>query len=518
MVSKERLTEMSGSRIPLDDYLTELSAELSVPTDDFRRTYSMVKNITSVSAAAKSISNQHNSRSPLVVLSGAHEAILDAGSPLPRIAMVSTHGYVAAVPPLGAADTGGQVVYVLELSKKLALLGYQVDIWTRRFEAQAEIERVADRVRILRMPCGGPGFLPKEYLCDHLPEWNEHALRFIEANGLNYNFINSHYWDAGLAAQHLANVLKVPHVHTPHSLGWWKKRQMETDAPQSAAEFEQRYNFKRRIEEERQLYLDCDIVVATTPPQLDLIVGKYDIPSDKVRMVPPGYDDHRFFPVSDASRAAIRQRLGFEGKVILALGRLARNKGYDLLIEAFSLVAARDDKAILHLAVGGKDMNENEQKILGELKASAVKTGHENRIHFGSFIPDEDLPDFYRAADLFVLCSRYEPFGMTAIEAMASGAPTVVTVHGGLYRALSFGRHALFADPFDREDLGITMAKIFRHPRLRDRLARMGAHKARSLFTWTGIAHQLVAAVEHRVSVGVSLVDTDWDEPWNDGD
>ncbi|MEO7412582.1 MAG: glycosyltransferase [Opitutaceae bacterium] len=432
--------------------------------------------------------------------------------------MVSTHGYVAAVPPLGAADTGGQVVYVLELSKKLALLGYQVDIWTRRFENQPELERVADRVRIIRMPCGGSEFLPKEYLCDHLAEWNEHALTFIQQHGLAYKFINSHYWDAGLATQHLCNVLGVPHIHTPHSLGLWKKRQMETDYPATSAPFEKIYNFTRRIAEERKLYNDCDIVVATTPPQFDLIVREYEVATAKVRMVPPGYDDHRFFPVSETSRSAIRQRLGFEGRVILALGRLARNKGYDLLIDGFVLVAKREPKAMLYLAVGGKDMNATEVKLLATLKERAEKTGYGDRIRFGSFISDEELPDYYRAADLFVLCSRYEPFGMTAIEAMASGTPTVVTVHGGLYRALSFGRHALFADPFDCEDLGITMAKVFRHPRLRLRLARMGAHKARSLFTWTGIAHQLVAAVDHRLTVAVTLDDTEWDEPWNDGD
>ena len=444
--------------------------------------------------------------------------VLNAAANRPRIAMISTHGYVAAVPPLGAADTGGQVVYVLELSKKLALLGYEVDIWTRRFEAQPEIEPVSDRVRIIRMPCGGSEFLPKEYLCEHLAEWNEHALRFIERHGLEYKFINSHYWDAGLAARHLATVLDVPHIHTPHSLGLWKQRQMEADFPGCAAEFEQRYNFSRRVAEERKLYADSDIVLATTPPQLDLIVKDYEIPANKVRMVPPGYDDNRFYPVSDASREAIRRRLGYSGKVVLALGRLARNKGYDLLIDSFTLVASRVPDAVLHLAVGGQDLNPHEQKLLAELRARAEQTGVADRIKFGSFIADEDLADHYRAADLFVLCSRYEPFGMTAIEAMASGTPTVVTVHGGLYRALSFGRHALFADPFDREDLGITMAKVFRHPRLRQRLARMGAHKARSLFTWTGIAHQLVAAVEHRMAATVTLDDSEWDEPWNDGD
>jgi mannosylfructose-phosphate synthase len=107
---------------------------------------------------------------------------------------------------------------------------------------------------------------------------------------------------------------------------------------------------------------------------------------------------------------------------------------------------------------------------------------------------------------------------MTAIEAMAAGTPTVVTVHGGLYRALAFGRHALFADPFDREDLGITMAKVFRHPRLSLRLSRMGAHKARSLFTWTGIAQQLVSLVQQRTLVPVALDDAEWDDPVNDGD
>jgi len=450
---------------------------------------------------------------------GANEGErLGATSSLPRIAMVSTHGYFAATPPLGAADTGGQVVYVLELSKKLALLGYQVDIWTRRFEDQPEIEPVADRVRIIRVPCGGPDFISKEYLCDHLPEWNEHALSFIEHHNLNYTFFNSHYWDAGLAAQHLSQVLKVPHVHTPHSIGLWKQRQMMGDFPAGAAEFERRYNFERRIHEERKLYADCDIVIATTPPQLDLLVQEYDVPAAKVRMVPPGYDDHRFFPVSESSRAPIRQRLGFKGKVVLALGRLARNKGYDLLIDAFTLVAAREPEAVLHLAVGGADMNANELTLLEELRAAAQRTSYGDRIQFGSFVADEDLADYYRAADLFVLCSRYEPFGMTAIEAMASGTPTVVTVHGGLYRALSFGRHALYADPFDREDLGIMMAKPFRHTRLRERLGRMGAHKARSLFTWTGIAHQIVAVVQHRLAVSIALDDREWDEPWNDCD
>lgn len=436
----------------------------------------------------------------------------------PRIAMVSTHGYVAANPPLGAADTGGQVVYVLELAKKLGQLGYDVDVWTRQFEDQPQMDIVNGRVRVLRVPCGTKRFIPKEYLYEDLPEWSENALRFIRKHKLNYQFINSHYWDAGVAGQRLAEALGVPHVHTPHSLGVWKKVQMETDYPdKDPVAFEKEFNFTERIKHETILYRSCDMVLATTPPQLDMIRDDYNVPKGQVHMIPPGYDDNRFFPVSEASRQMIRRRIGFKNPTILALGRLATNKGYDLLIEAFAITAKRIPKAVLHLAVGGKKMDKQERKILAELKTIVNKRKLEKRVKFSGFISDADLPDYYRAADLFVLSSRYEPFGMTAIEAMACGTPTVVTIHGGLFRAVSFGRHALFGDPFDKEDLGIMMMKPLKHVELRTRLTRMGAHKARSLFTWTGIAQQLISLVEGRPTLK-AIGDTEWDEPWNDGD
>ncbi len=433
-----------------------------------------------------------------------------------RIAMVSTHGYVAANPPLGAADTGGQVVYVLELSKKFAALGYEVDIWTRQFADQPATEEVAPGVILRRAPCGGPEFVRKEDLYRFIPEWCENALRIIRDEELGYAFINSHYWDAGLAGQHLADVLDVPHIHTPHSLGSWKKKQMAEGA--SAADLAG-YNFDVRIREETALFASSDLVIATTPEQVDLLAADYDAPlEERVKMVPPGYDDARFFPVSESTRQSVRRRLGFRGPTILALGRLARNKGYDLLVRAFAVTVKRVPEARLHLAIGGESLNEREQSILAELKAIVEELNLGETVTFGHFIPDAELADYYRAADQFVLCSRYEPFGMTAIEAMASGCPTVVTVHGGLYRALTFGRHALFADPFDAEDLGITMMKVFKHPRLRARMARMGAHKARSLFTWTGIAQQIVALAEARHTAAFALADNEWDEPWNDSD
>lgn len=432
--------------------------------------------------------------------------------------MISTHGYVAAHPPLGAADTGGQVVYVLELSKKLAQLGYEVDLWTRQFDNQPACETVSDQVRIIRVPCGGNQFIPKEYLCRSLAEWTTNAMRLISRQRWMYAFISSHYWDAGIAGQRLSEWMGSPHVHTPHSLGIWKQRQMQADFPGNADSFEEQYNFSERIRCERLLAADANLVVATTPQQHELLTAEYQVTAERCRMIPPGYDDSRFYPVSDASREALRQQLGFSGRVVLAVGRLARNKGYDLLIQAFSLVADREPDVSLYLAVGGTDATLLEKSLLEELKALTAELGLERRVHFGGFIPDEQLADYYRAADVFVLSSRYEPFGMTAIEAMACGTPTVVTVHGGLHRALTFGRNALMADPFDREDLGICILKVLTYPRLRARMARMGAHRARSLFTWSGIAQQLMAAVDCQSASDSTVTEPDWDDPWDDAD
>ncbi len=432
-----------------------------------------------------------------------------------RIAMVSTHGYVAAHPPLGAPDTGGQVVYVIELSKKLAQLGYKVDIWTRQFEDQPEIDEINEDVRIIRVPCGGKDFIPKEYLYRKLPEWTEHALRYIRRHKLDYQFINSHYWDAGLAGQHLAEDLDVPHVHTPHSIGTWKKRQMESDHPEDKDNFEEMYNFSRRIHHESTLYKEADLLIATTPPQYDLLISDYHVPAEDIRMIPPGYDDNRFFPVSEPTRRAAQERLGFKPKTIACVGRLAENKGFDLLVDAFSVVASRHDDAHLRLALGVENPDQP-SPLLKDLKAKIKGYDLEDRVTITGSVSDEDLPDFYRSAAVFALPSRYEPFGMTAIEAMASGTPTVITVHGGLFRAVAYGEHALYADSFDKEDFGITLLKPIRYPALRARLSRNGSHRVRSLFTWTGIAQQLLKAVEGRESASFNVTRRSYRDLWSE--
>jgi len=407
-----------------------------------------------------------------------------------RIMMISTHGYVAAEPEFGKPDTGGQVVYVLELAKCLARMGYFVDILTRRFEDQPFVEPVTERVRVLRFPCGGAEFIPKETLCESIPEWVENVARFIRDDKLQYSFINSHYWDAGLAGQALANRFNLPHFHTPHSIGSWKRDNMDGDA----RELEKKYNFRTRIREEKIVYDECDLVIATTPAQRELLCSNdYDVPEGKICVIPPGYDDRRFFPVSQATRRVLKQQLDLDGRIVLALGRIAKNKGYDLLLRAMPPLFERMPSARLLLAIGSTEPSESEREQLDALRALARQLGISDRVLFRNYISDDELADYYRAADVFALSSRYEPFGMTAVEAMACGTPAVITTEGGLWEQVVWGLEALYANPFDPEAFGHALAVVLQRPQISAQLARHGSQKARARFTWTGIAQQLLS-------------------------
>ncbi|HUG29119.1 MAG TPA: glycosyltransferase [Candidatus Limnocylindria bacterium] len=403
--------------------------------------------------------------------------------------MISIHGYVSGQPELGRPDTGGQVVYVLKLSQSLARLGYRVDIMTRRFEDQPATETVDERVRIVRIPCGGRELIRKEWLCDFIPEWVVNAERFIRSKELSYALIDSHYWDAGLAGDALARRLEVPHVHTPHSIGSWKRDNMSGDP----AELDRQYNFTRRIRDERAVYQAADAIVATTPQQREILSnGEYDVPAARITVIPPGFDDSRFFPVSSATRQALKRELEVEGPLILAMGRVAANKGYDLLLKAMPTVISRVPAARLLLAVGSTQPTAGELRQIEDLRRLAAELGISDQILFRNHIPDDALADTYRAADVFALCSRYEPFGMTAVEAMACGTPSVVTTEGGLWEMVVWGLEALYASPLDPEAFGHAIATVLLYPRVAEQLARFGSHRARASFTWNGIAQQLV--------------------------
>jgi mannosylfructose-phosphate synthase len=407
--------------------------------------------------------------------------------------MISTHGYVSSEPEFGKLDTGGQVVYVLELAKCLAQFGFSVDIFTRRFEDQPAVESLNSKVRIVRIPCGGSQFIPKETLCDFIPEWARNAEQYIRDRKWNYSFINSHYWDAGLAGELLAKRFGIPHFHTPHSIGSWKRDNMNGDP----LHLEKTYNFQRRIRDERTIYHSCDKLIATTPQQREVLLApEYGVFREQIVVIPPGYDDRRFFPVSQATHQAIKEELRWPGKTVLALGRMTRNKGYDLLLRAMPLVFERVPEARLVLAAGSLNPDDSELRMLAELHSLAQELNISDRVTFDGYITDEQLPDVYRAAEVFCLSSRYEPFGMTAVEAMGCGTPTVVTTEGGLWDQVVWGLESIYANPNDSIAFGSAIASVLMYPQISQQLARYGSQKARSKFTWNGVAQQILNLID----------------------
>ena len=412
------------------------------------------------------------------------------GSNAGSILMISTHGFVAAEAELGKPDTGGQVVFVLELAKRFARLGYHVDVVTRRFEDQPEEDVVNRNLRVWRIPFGGQGFVRKEDMHEHIGDFITNFLAEINERGLDYDVVNSHYWDAGWAGQRIAEELRVPHIHTPHSLGWWKREDMKGARRGS----ESVYRFEERIEKEFLIYRNCDQVIATTHQQLDILEDHYGIPPDHVQVIPPGMDESRYTPVQPERLEEIRARLKMKDRDVYAVGRAATNKGIDLLIKAFPHFRRLVPKARLHLAVGAN--SKRDKKRIAAWKRLASDLGITKHIRWKGYIDDEDMADYYRAPGVFALPSRYEPFGMTAIEAMACGTPTVVTTRGGLHDNIEFGQHALFADPKEPEEFGAMLAMPIRHPKLRDRLSLEGARFARRQYGWTGIAKRTLAVFD----------------------
>lgn len=406
------------------------------------------------------------------------------------ILMLSLHGYVGATPELGKPDTGGQVVFVLELAKRFSRLGYRVDVVTRRFENQPAVDRMTSGCRVWRIPFGGKKFIRKEDMHDHLGDFITNFLAEVKRKGVEYDVVNSHYWDAGWAGQRIAEEMSLSHVHTPHSLGIWKQRDME------GAPGEEKYRFDERIQKEFLVYRNCDHIIATTNQQVDLLREEYGMPENHLAMIPPGMDESRYTPVQPNRLKAIRKDLGITDKDVYTVGRIAHNKGIDLLIESLPHLRHMIPDARLILAVGAN--SEQDKKMIADLQKRAKELGLDNKkdIQWRGYVPDDQMANHYRAGAVFALPSRYEPFGMTAIEAMACGTPTVVTVHGGLYDAINFGTHALYADPKRPEEFGISLAMPILYPQLRDKLSIEGARFARRQFGWTGIAKRTLAVFD----------------------
>lgn len=402
-----------------------------------------------------------------------------------RIAMLSVHGYFDPVPILGATDTGGQVTYVLELSKSLAELGIKVDIYTRRFGDRTEVEAVNEDVRVVRIAAGGNEFIRKEDLFPHLDEMTDNMAAFIDRNGLRYELLHSHYWDAGYVSMKLSERLDIPFVYTAHSLGAWKKEQMGGDP----AEMEKTFNFSQRIHWENIIFRSAAAQTVTTQDGYDNYKRLYDFESPDLVIIPPGVDTKRFRPLKPGEKG---RKLDIPERFVFALSRIDSNKGLDYLIRAFATIHDQTDAT---LVIGGGSQNPQayETGVKNSLLEIVESEAIGGRVRFTGYVPDEMLDSYYRDAEVFVLPSKYEPFGMTVLEAMGCGTAVVATRLGGIRHVLHDRKDSLLVDPSKPDELGAAILTLLTEKPFADSLARTGLELIRSTFSWESIAKRTLA-------------------------
>lgn len=403
-------------------------------------------------------------------------------SKIKNIAHFSVHGYFDPVPILGRTDTGGQVTYVLELAKCLAQLDdIKVDIYTRQFEGRDTIAPVNDRVRVVRLPCGPDQFIRKEDIFPYWDEFVDNTEKFFQDNGLKYEVLHGHYWDAGYVCMRLGERLGQPFFYTAHSLGAWKREQMGGDP----AEMEKLWKFEERIHWENILFRKAIAHTVTTEDGRDTYKRLYDFETPDMAVIPPGVDVHRFRPLEPGEK---ERELNTPDKYIFCLSRIDSNKGHAELIRAFAHVAREVPDAYLVIGGGSKEPKQHELNVRAGFTKIVDELNLGERVIFTGYVHDDDLATYYRKASLFVLPSKYEPFGMTTLEAMSCGTPVVATRFGGIRKNLENEYNALMVDPGNEREFADAITGILTDRALSDKLVENGLKTIRERFSWEAIA------------------------------
>jgi mannosylfructose-phosphate synthase len=409
--------------------------------------------------------------------------------------MVSTHGYFDPIPQLGRTDTGGQVVFVLELAKAITTHGIGVDIYTRWFDRSKEqIDPVPDHpdVRVIRIHSGEWKFIRKEDLYDTLPELKKNMIQFITDQNLHYDIFHGHYVDGGIVAIDVAEHFKKPSFFTAHSLGGWKKARMGGDSEK----MEKLYNFEHRIEEEKRIFRSVVAQTATTAIQKELFGKYYGFHSENIEVIPPGVNIHLYNPTeTDADR-----KLEVPERYIFCISRIDANKGHDYLLYAYDIVRRRFKD--VHLVIGGGSPTPKTVELEVKENMRKIIAAHslEDKVHIIGYVPDELMAPYYRRAELFVLPSKFEPFGMTALEAMACGTPVIASNLGGIKENFTSGKDGVLVDPSNKQELSQAICTLLENKELAEKIGNAGHQTVINKFSWEAIAKRTLDFYERYLS------------------
>jgi len=329
-----------------------------------------------------------------------------------NIAMISIHSCPLAM--LGGKDTGGMNVYVRELAAEVAKRGHSVDIYTKAHQPQhGPPINLGKNVRVIHLDTGADEDMPKLAIYDYIHTLAEVAEDFRKYNQIQYDLIHSHYWLSGLIGQQLQALWQVPQAVMFHTLGAIKNN-LAIGEPEP----------ELRIESEREVIKSCQRIVAATSGEQESLVRLYNADGDKIAVIPCGVNLNLFRPV-DKEQA--RKELGLDHeKLILFVGRMDPLKGLEQLLTA--LTHMDSDKPPVLLIVGGGQSSSQMQSALGMIRDLNL----EERVKFFGSVAQSRLPLFYSAADICVIPSYYESFGMVALESLACGTPIVATNVGDM--------------------------------------------------------------------------------------
>jgi D-inositol-3-phosphate glycosyltransferase len=377
---------------------------------------------------------------------------------------------------LGRSENGGLNVYVRQVCAAFSERGIATDVFTRRGPSDPAIEYLAPNSCVIYLPAGRD--LDKYALHDQVPAFAHQVMDFAEFEGASYDFVFSHYWLSGEVARLLRPQLAVGWAHIAHTLGLVKNRTLAAGArPEPAL----------RIQVETEIAQEADLLVASTADESVELVRSYGADPARVAVVPPGVDLTLFQPTD---RDDARMQIGYgPGRIVLFVGRLERLKGVDVAIRALALLRDRqhDDVRLLILGEDSHDGSDSEKE---RLKAFASRVGVHDRVDFLGSVAHHELPFFYSAADVCVMPSYSESFGLVALEAQACGRPVVGADVAGLRSVVRDEVSGYLLDGHDPAAYAERIGRLLDNPDLAQQMGRRGRLLAQR-FSWTRTADSL---------------------------
>ena len=408
----------------------------------------------------------------------------ETDTPLRRAAFICVH--TSPLATLGRKDAGGMNVYVRDLACQVARLGLDVDVFTRRSDPLSpEITHLCPGVRVINITAGPPQPIDKNDIFPFLPDFAAEAALFSLRQGVRYDVVHSHYWLSGWAAHLLKRYWDIPFVQMFHTTAHMKNAVAATADRESGL----------RLEIERRLINLSDGLIAANPAERADLIWRQHTPTDKVCTVPPGVDLDLFYP---RDRSAARRTLGLDlgTPLVLFVGRVDPIKGIDTLLAAVHRLADLPGQVPTVLFVGG-ELDDHGQP-LGPLKVvedQAAALGVAEYFRFVGSQPQDELPTYYAAADVVAVPSRYESFGLVAVEAMASGTPVVASRAGGLTFTVEDEVAGLLVPSQDPEALATALHRVLSNEAFRADLSE-GALRCASRFAWPSVAASMLHIYE----------------------